>query len=173
MLLKTLEGHARQNWAKFNKFWFFDIFGLFVKNHGPCHFCLRHPQRIKMVSLDAIILGAYTQWFLDQLKIIFSPKMAKNTRFFYTLPRLSARPIFWVFTHRSIFGGLPVVSWEKTKHFQKLDTHIFPTSHHGPHFDVRKASKSCRQVRGPFADVFFEYFCKNWTFQKWLFFMCV
>ena len=161
MLLKTLEGHACQVWAKFDKFWFFVIFGFLAKTHGHRHFSLGHPQRMKMVSLDAIILVSHTQWFLDQLKIIFSPKIAKNTCFFYTLPRLSAKPIFWFFTHRSVFGWLLVVIWEKTKHFQKLDTQSFPTSHHEPHFDIGKASKSCQKVRGPFADVFFEYFCKN------------
>ena len=99
--------------------------------------------------------------------------MVKNTHFFYTLPRLSARPIFWVFTHRSVFWGILVVILEQNKHFQKLDTQRFPTIHHGPHFDIGKASKSCQKVKGLSADVFFEYFCKNWTFQKWLFFMCV
>ena len=94
MFLKTLEGHARQNWAKFDKFWFFIIFGFLANTHGHRHFCLGHPKRMKMVSLDAIVLGAYTQRFSDQLNMIFSPKMAENTHFFHTLPRLSTRSIF-------------------------------------------------------------------------------
>ena len=161
MLLKTLEGHARQVWAKFDIFWFFVIFGFLAKTHGHRHFSLGHHQRMGMVSLDAIFLGAHTQQFSEHLKIICSPKMVKNTRFFYTLPRLSARLIFWVFTHRPIFGELLVVIWEKNKHFQKLDTHSFPTSYHEPHFDIGKASKSSQQVKEPVADVFSEYFCKN------------
>ena len=160
MLLKTLEGHAHQFWANFDIFWFFVIFGFLAKTHGHHHFSLGHHQRMRMVSLDAIFLGAHTQQFLGHLKIICSPEMAKNARFFYTLPGLSARLIFWVFTHRPIFGGLPVVSLEKTEHFQKVDTHIFPTSYHDIRFDIGKASKICRQIRGPFADVIFEYFCK-------------
>ena len=117
ILLKTLEGHAHQNWAKFNKFWFFDIFGFFAKHHGHCHFCLRHPQRMKMVSLDAIISGASTQRISNQLKMIWSPKMAKNNHFFNTLPRISAKSIFWVFPHRSVFDRLPMISLEKKKNF--------------------------------------------------------
>ena len=121
MFLKTLEGHARQNWAKFDKFWFFDIFGLFAKNHGHRHFCLKHSQRMKMVSLDAIISRAYTQQISDQLKIIWSPKVAKNSHFFNTLPCISAKAIFWVFPHMSAFHRVLVISLEKTKNFKKLD----------------------------------------------------
>ena len=113
MLLKTHEGHAHQNWAKFNKFWFFDIFGLFAKTHGHRHFCLRHPQRMKIVSLDAIIFRASTQWILDQLKMIWSPKVAKNNHFFNTLARISAKEFFWVFTHKLVFDKLSLISLDK------------------------------------------------------------
>ena len=156
MFLKTLEGHTHQIWAKFNKFWFFVIFGFLAKNYGHRHFCLGHPQRMKMVSLDAIISRESTRRFLYQLKMTFSPKMVKNTHFFYTLPRLSARSIFWVFTHRSAFDRLPVISLEKTKNFQKIDIQCFPTSRHRPRFDIGKASKSCPQDRGFSATIFLK-----------------
>ena len=154
-------------------FGFFGIFGFLVKTHKLRHFSLGDQKRRRMVSLDAIILGAHTQKFSGHLKIIFSPEMAKNALFFYTLPGLSANLIFWFFTHRPIFGGLLGIRLGKFKFFQKLDTQSFPKSYHEPHFDIGKAAKSCRQVRGPFADVFFEYFCKNWTFKNCFFLMCV
>ena len=123
--------------------------------------CSSDLHRMRMVSLDAIISGESTQQFLDQLKMISSPKMAKNTHFFHTLPRLSARSIFWVFTHRSDFDGIPVIILEKTKNFLKTDIQSFPTSYHRPRFNIEKASKNCRQVRGLSADIFLKYFCKK------------
>ena len=160
MFLKILEGHARQNWVKFDKFWFFVIFGFLAKTHEHRYFSLGDNQGMRMVSLDAIILGAHTQKFLEHLKIIFSPKMAKNTHFFNILPLLSARFIFWFFTHSHIFGRLIGIIFRKFQFSQKLDTQSFPTSYHEPRFDIEKAAKCCRQVRGPFSDVNFEYFCK-------------
>ena len=84
MFLKIIEGHARQNWVKFNKFWFFVIFGFLAKTHGHRHFCLGHLQRMKMVSLDAIISGH----ILSDFQIIwrwFSPPKWRKTLTFSTL----------------------------------------------------------------------------------------
>ena len=134
---------------------------------------LAHHQRMRMVSLDAIISGSHTQWFFGHLKIIFSSKMAKNARFFYTLPGLSAKLIFWFFTHRPVFGGLLGIWFGKLKFFQKLDTQIFPTIYHEPRFDIRKAAKCFRKVRGPFSDVNLKYFCNFWTSKICFFQMCV
>ena len=39
--------------------------------------------------------------------------MAKNTHFFNTLPRISAKAIFWVFSHRLDFHRLPLISFGK------------------------------------------------------------
>ena len=102
-------------------FGFFDIFWLFAENHGHRHFILKHHQRMKMVSLDAIISGVSPQKVLDQLKMFLSSKVAKNSHFFNTLPRISAKANFWVFPHRSVFHRLPLISLGKIKYFQKLD----------------------------------------------------
>ena len=137
---------------------FFDIFGFLAKTHGLCHFSLGDRHRMRMVSLDAIISGAHTQRFLGHLKIICSPEIAENARFFYILPGLSAKLIFWFFTHRPIFGGLPGIILGKFKFFPKIGTQIFPTNYHEPRFDIMKAAKCFREVRGPFSDVNLKYF---------------
>ena len=152
---------------------FLTFLGLFAENNGHCHFCLKHPQRLKVVSLDALNSRAYNQQILYQLKMFWSPKVAKNSHFFNTLPHISAKANFWVFPNRSVFHRLPLISLGKKKYFQKLDIHGFSTIHHGPRSDIGKSSKSCPQHRGFSATIFLKYFCEKRSFLKWLFQMCV
>lgn len=90
-------------------FWLFVIFGFLAKTHEIRHFSLGNRKRRRMVSLHAIILGAHTQCFLGHLKIIFSPKMVKNTHFFNILPRFISKVYFLGFCTQAYF-------WRTSRH---------------------------------------------------------
>ena len=92
-----------------------------------------------------------------------SPKWQKRLAFCTLRPVYQQTIIFWFFTHRCRFGGLPGIRSGKFQFLQKVDTQSFPTSYHEPHFDTEKAAKCFRKVRGPFGDENLKYFCNFWT----------